>query len=104
MIEILIASHGLVLAEGLYVSKGGGGHTKSGIPIDVIRAKASLEQFVGRVALLREELSGAVKRDGGWTIVTDRVGEFGGDKSHGLFPRCLVITNFGMKPSSGEAR
>src|SRR5262245_24096098 len=62
-VDVLIAARRLVLAEDADVAGGGRGHAKPWVAVDVVRADARLEELVGRVALLGEELAGAVEGD-----------------------------------------
>ena len=60
--HVLIAARHHVGAKGALISGHRRGHTEPGIGIDIGGADKSLHQFIRRVVVLGEQLSGGVKR------------------------------------------
>jgi len=49
VVDIFVAAHGFIQAEGGHETRHGAGHAESGIGLDIVGADASLEQLGGHV-------------------------------------------------------
>ena len=87
VIDVLVATHGLVLAKGGDIAAHPGGHAEARIALHVVGANPRLEELVGAVRFLRETLAGAVKRHAVRAVLLDALFEAGGHQRHCLVPR-----------------
>src|SRR5262245_15510803 len=108
MIDVLITAGRLVLAVNLNVPACGRGHAQPRVAVHVIGANAGLEQLVGGVRLLDQELAGAVKRDRVRTGFLNRLLEPGGGEAHRLVPgsvhESVASTDLRREQPSAEVR
>ena len=63
MIDVFVASRRFVLAINLCVARRCRSHAQARIAVDVVGAKACLEEFVRRIGLFGDELAGAIERN-----------------------------------------
>ncbi len=66
-LQIFIAARHAVAAEGALVGRGGRGHAKTGVGVDVAGADEPLHQLVGDIVVLGQQLAGDVEGHGFWT-------------------------------------
>ena len=72
-LEVIVTAHRLVHAERPHEALGGRCHAVARIRIEVVGAKAGLEQLVGRVAFPDRPLARAEHADGAWPAFGQRV-------------------------------
>ena len=72
-VEVVVAAHRLVHAEGRVEAGDGRGHAEAGIALEVVRAEPALQQLVDRVALEDRGLAREVGGHGLGAVRTDRV-------------------------------
>jgi hypothetical protein len=63
VVDVVVDAHRLVLPERRDVAGHCRGHAEPRVALDVVGADARLEELVGRVALLGQELAGAIEAD-----------------------------------------
>ena len=87
VVDVLVAAHRLVQAEGRHEAGDGARHAEAGVGLDVVGPDAGLHELGGDVAVRDGPLPGAVDRHGVLAVALDRLGHLRGHQVEGLLHR-----------------
>ncbi|MNO61707.1 hypothetical protein D3C76_523610 [compost metagenome] len=71
LLDVVVAAHGLIHAEGAHETDHGGGHAVTGVGIQVVGAQARLHQLGGGIAFPDGPLAGAEHADRGRSLLLE---------------------------------
>ena len=86
LLDVVVAAHGFIHAEGTHEAHYRGGHAVTGIGIQVVGAQACLHQLGGGIAFPDGPLAGAEHADGGRALLFQGGLELLGHDVEGLIP------------------
>ncbi|MNS53892.1 hypothetical protein D3C72_866640 [compost metagenome] len=71
LLDVVVAAHGLIHAEGAHETDHGGGHAVTGVGIQVVGAQARFHQLGGGITFPYGPLAGAEHADGGRSLLLE---------------------------------
>ncbi len=86
VLDVVIAAHGLVDAEGAHEAAHRRGHAVARVGVEVVAAQPALEQLAGRVGFPDGPLPGPKQADALRAMFANRLLQLVGEQVHGLVP------------------